>query len=149
MGRKLIQEGGGVKVLGSVVAAAILVSHLMTLSGSPASANDMTGKCVKQYRWVDNDIELSEVFRVARNSACKDLNAWWAMIVGHSVQLRGQYVKNGRWAPGALGFRTVPSQENAGPNMQVLILHIKDGTKVRGQLRPKYMDPNHFVYFVH
>lgn len=135
-------------VMSTVVALTITV---MPLTMTVASANTVSASCVKEYRWTSLNDNNSEAFRVARNSKCKDLNAWWGTQYGVSnVQVRGQYLSGGTWVDGSLGFRVIPSREKLGPHIpQVLIIAVKDGTLVRGQLNPAkgYIDQH--IYYVH
>lgn len=132
----------------AVVAAAV---GSIPLVATTASANSVSASCVKEYRWTSPSDESSEVFRVAHNSNCKDLNAWWGtQHLVSNVQVRGQYKSGGKWVDGSLGFRVIPSREKLGPHIpQVLIVSVKDGTEVRGQLNPAKGYIAQHVYYVH
>lgn len=138
------------KKFGSIATVVMFATTVLVVGGSPASATEAAGRCVTEYRWTGGFSTHSEIFRIARNSSCQDLNARWATQNTPEVLVRGQYLNGGRWYAGSMGYRKVRSNKFPGHKpMRTLILSVKDGTKVRGQVRPQSGYDDQEVNYAH
>ncbi len=104
----------------ALVAASLAAVPITVADSSPASA----AGCV--WAWRDtNGNNPNRTFTISHNSPCRDLNAKRPTVTQH---YRGEYLSNGVWRIGAVGWVHMVRNNNAN---RVLISNIRNGTTVR------------------
>ena len=112
--------------LAAAVIAATVAAAAVALSTAP-SANAIT--CITQAAWTAINASNSDVFAIAGNSQCVDMNA--AYTYTYNDYIRGWYRDGGgTWHYGTRGYVYVDKSDNG---WIVLLTSVANGTPVRGQ----------------
>jgi hypothetical protein len=112
--------------LAAAAIAAVVAAAAVALSAAPP-ANAIT--CIANTAWTAVNAANSDVFAIAGNSQCADLNAAYTFSVNDYV--RGWYRDGGgTWHAGSRGYVFVDTTDDS---WIVLLTSVANGTPVRGQ----------------
>jgi len=117
------QRRSPITVAKMVALVMLTFAALLVSVGGHAQPADAAG-CDWQYRDTNGN-NPSREFRISYRSPCRDLNARLPTV---SQPYRGEYMANGQWRSGSLGWLHIHAGD---PHNYELITNIRNGTRVR------------------